>query len=183
MGKQSLAAGVAVGILMLCLQSAHGGEWIEEILSTGKLKISHLQFYFHDKVTGSNVTAVEVASAPISKSSPTGFSSVAVIDDLLTEGPEQTSKEVGRAQGIYVSSCIRDLHLLMAMTVVFESGQFNGSTLSIAGKNAVLDDVRELPIVGGTGQFRLARGFALLHTHSLSAPNAVVFYNVTVIHY
>lgn len=146
-------------------------------------KISYLHFYFHDVVTGKNATAVQVASAPTTKSSPTGFGAVVVMDDCLTEGPEATSKLVGRAQGIYVSSGKEDFHLLMATTFVFESGKYNGSTLAMIGKNAALEEVREMPIVGGSGLFRFARGYALAHTHSIDGTTAVVKYNVTVLHY
>ncbi|CAN1307700.1 Dirigent protein 23 [Linum perenne] len=55
------------------------------------------------------------------------------------------------------------------------------SSLSIMGKNPAMDPTRELPVLGGTGLFRLARGYAELKTISLnSAGDAVVHYNVTV---
>ncbi|KAH1040334.1 hypothetical protein J1N35_042077 [Gossypium stocksii] len=37
------------------------------------------------------------------------------------------------------------------------SGKYNGSTLSVLGRNEVLSAVREMPIVGGSGVFRFAR--------------------------
>ncbi|KAH1084373.1 hypothetical protein J1N35_024134 [Gossypium stocksii] len=49
-------------------------------------KLSHLYFYFHDVVTGKNVTAVRVVKAPTTtNSSP--FGAVAVMDDPLTIQP------------------------------------------------------------------------------------------------
>ncbi|GLJ47927.1 hypothetical protein SUGI_1011840 [Cryptomeria japonica] len=75
-----------------------------------------MQFYFHDKVSGQNVTAVEVAHSPSTKSSPTFFGSVDVIDDLLIEGLEPTSKLLGRAQGLYALASQEDLQLLRAVT-------------------------------------------------------------------
>ncbi|XP_059068304.1 dirigent protein 23-like [Cryptomeria japonica] len=103
-----------------------------------------MQFYFHDKVSGQNVTAVEVTHSPSTKSSPTFFRSVVVIDDLLTEGLEPTSKLLGRAQGLYALASQEDLQLLMAVTYVFQSGEFNGSTLAVVGHNAVFNEVREM---------------------------------------
>jgi len=179
------AATITVAALLLlslfCLHMAGA----EAKLKLGQEKISHLHFYFHDLVTGKNVTAVKVASAPTTNSSATLFGTVMVMDDWLTEGPVATSKMVGRAQGIYVSSSQENFHLLMASTFVFESGKYNGSTLAMVGKNAALEEVREMPIVGGSGLFRLARGYALARTHSfdLKTGNAVVEYNVTVLHY
>ncbi|KAG5539146.1 hypothetical protein RHGRI_019637 [Rhododendron griersonianum] len=61
-------------------------------------------------------------------------------------------------------------------------GGFNGSTLGILGRNRVLDPVREMPIVGGSGLFMFARGYALARTvqYSLKTGDAVVEYNVFV---
>lgn len=180
-GYSSVNITVAVVLLLVCLYLA-AAEAEEKI---GHGKISHLHFYFHDLVGGKNVTAVEVASAPTTDSYFTQFGLVRVMDDRLTKGPKATSKMVGRAQGIYVSSCQHRVQLLMATTFVFESGKYNGSTLAMVGKNAVFDEVREMPIVGGSGFFRLAQGYALARTHSfdLNTGNAIVEYNVTVLHY
>ncbi|MBA0649494.1 hypothetical protein Goklo_017052 [Gossypium klotzschianum] len=43
--------------------------------------------------------------------------------------------------------------------------------------------VREMPIVGGTGVFRLARGYAVAKTHWYNeVGDAIVAYNVTIVH-
>ena len=91
--------------------------------------------------------------------SPSLFGLLNIFDDLLTEGPEPTSMLVGRAQGLYGSVGQKELSLLMAMNFVFTIGKFNGSSLTILGRNAALQPLREMPIIGGTGAFRLARGF------------------------
>ncbi|KAM6547875.1 hypothetical protein CsatB_019551 [Cannabis sativa] len=150
-----------------------------------KEQLTHLHFYFHDIVSGPNPTALQVASAKTSNTSSTGFGVVVVIDDPLTEGPEPNSKVVGRAQGIYASASQSDVGLLMVLNYVFTEGKFNGSTLSILGRNAVFSAVREMPIVGGTGLFRFARGYAQAKTHTfnLTSGDAVVEYNVYVLHY
>ncbi|CAI0402586.1 unnamed protein product [Linum tenue] len=110
---------------------------------------------------------------------------VAMIDDPLTAGPEPTSKLVGRAQGIYGSASLGDVGLLMALNFAFVDGKFNGSTLSILGRNAVMSPVREMPVVGGSGVFRFARGYAQARTRkfNLRTGDAVVEYNVYVFHY
>ncbi|KAJ9695593.1 hypothetical protein PVL29_010865 [Vitis rotundifolia] len=56
-------------------------------------KLSHLHFYFHDIVSGQQPTAVRVAEAAMTNKSGTVF----MMDDLLTEGPEPSSKMVGKA--------------------------------------------------------------------------------------
>ncbi|XP_020213398.1 dirigent protein 7 [Cajanus cajan] len=64
-------------------------------------------------------------------------------------------------------------------------GKYNGSTLSMLGRNTVFSAVREMPIVGGSGAFRFARGYAEAKTHTLDLKtrDAVVEYNVYVFHY
>jgi len=120
----------------------------------------------------------------MTSSCPTLFGGVVVIDDWLTEGPEVTSKMVDKAQGLYASASQEHMHLLMAITLVFSSAKYNDTTLSVLGINPISNNVRELPIVGGTELFRLARGYALAHTHSADQTgNVIVGYNVTVLHY
>ena len=148
-------------------------------------KLTHLHFYFHDVVKGRNVTTVRVAAAKTTNSSATGFGMVAVADDPLTVGPEPTSKTVGRAQGIFASASQSDLGLLMVLNYVFTEGKYKGSTLSILGLDAIFSAVREMPIIGGSGCFRFARGYAQARTHTFdpTTNNAVVEYNVYVWHY
>ena len=144
---------------------------------------THLHFYFHDTVSGKSPTAVRVVGPP-DASSQSMFGMVNVMDDPLTEGPELGSQPVGRAQGLYMGSDQARMGFLQAMNLVFTSGAYNGSTLALLGRNCPLDAVRELPVVGGTGAFRFARGYALLRTHWLDARtgDATVEYDVYVMH-
>ncbi|KAL7168848.1 hypothetical protein ACSBR2_033973 [Camellia fascicularis] len=154
-------------------------------LGLKKEKLSHLHFYFHDIVSGKNATAIRVAEAPMTNKSPTFFGAVVMMDDPLTIKPELSSKQVGRAQGIYASASLNELGFLMVLNFAFTEGKYNGSNLSILGRNTVLSTVRELPVVGGSGLFRFARGYAHAKTHSLNftSGDAVVEYNVYVFHY
>ncbi|GAB4843752.1 hypothetical protein Ancab_040472 [Ancistrocladus abbreviatus] len=154
-------------------------------LNMKKEKLTHLRFYFHDIVSGHNPTVVRVAESPMTNRSITGFGFVNMADDLLTVGPEPSSKAVGRAQGIYASADMNRLGLLMVMNFAFQEGKYNGSTLSVLGRNAAFSGERELPIVGGSGLFRFSRGYAKARTHQVdfSTGDAVVEYNVYVFHY
>lgn len=147
-------------------------------------KETHLHFFFHDIVVGTSPTAVRVAQSPITAASSTGFGAVVMIDDPLTEGPDQDSKLLGYAQGMYALASKEEAGLLMAMNFVFNDAEYNGSTLSVLGRNAVFNDVREMPVIGGSGKFRFARGYALAKTRDLSmlTGNAVVEYDVYVRH-
>ncbi|OWM69255.1 hypothetical protein CDL15_Pgr025442 [Punica granatum] len=46
----------------------------------------------------------------------------------------------------------------MAMNFAFVEGKYNGSSLTVLGRNPVFDAVREMPVVGGIGLFRFAHG-------------------------
>lgn len=154
-------------------------------LGLKKEKLSHLHFYFHDIVSGPKPTAIRIAEAQTTNKSATLFGLIAMADDPLTVGPEPNSKLVGRAQGIYGSASQHEDGLLMVMNFAFVDGKYNGSTLSVLGRNMVLSATREMPVVGGSGAFRFARGYALARTHwyNVETGDAVVEYNVYVFHY
>ncbi|XP_010912513.1 dirigent protein 22-like [Elaeis guineensis] len=148
-------------------------------------KLSHLRLFWHDLVSGPDPTAVRVAQAASANKSATGFGTLVMIDDALTVGPEPTSKLVGRAQGFFALASKEEKALLMSMNFAFIEGKYNGSTVTILGRNAVFSEVREMPVIGGSGLFRMAQGYAQARTHSFNPKthDAVVEYNVFVMHY
>ncbi|XP_073013495.1 dirigent protein 21-like [Typha latifolia] len=147
-------------------------------------KLSHFRVYWHDIVSGPSPTSIRVAEAPTTNSSATLFGAVIVIDDPLTVGPELTSELVGRAEGLYAADSKELPAIIMAMNFVFLEGKYNRSSITILGRNEVLLPIREMPIVGGSGLFRMARGYVQAQTYSLnpSTGDAVVEYNIFVIH-
>ncbi|XP_022037318.1 dirigent protein 21 [Helianthus annuus] len=153
-------------------------------LRLGRQNLTRLHFFFHDVVGGPNATAIRVAAAPITNTSSTGFGAVVMMDNLLTVGPEPNSTGVGRAQGMYASADLNNMSFMMVQNYVFDEERFNGSTLSILGRNPISSPMREFPVVGGTGVFRFARGYAEARTFFFSATNgdAIVEYNVYVLH-
>ncbi|KAL3814044.1 hypothetical protein ACJIZ3_015312 [Penstemon smallii] len=150
-----------------------------------KQKVTQLHFYLHDIVGGPNSTNIPIAMANFTAQSPTYFGMIAAMDDLLTAGPSPNSEIVGRAQGLFGSTSLEEIGFHMTFSFVFTSGKYNGSTISLIGRNPFFNEHRELPIVGGSGVFRLARGSALLNTvlYDTALGDAVVEYNVVVLHY
>ncbi|KAJ6947749.1 dirigent protein 23-like [Populus alba x Populus x berolinensis] len=124
----------------------------------------------HDVISGPNPTAVRVAGPP--NATAVMFGSIYMMDNPLTVTPDPNSTVVGRAQGIYGMSSQNEFSLLMSLTVGF-----------ISGRNPIMSEVREMPVVGGTGIFRLARGYCLAKTHSTVGFDAIIGYNVTLLHY
>jgi Dirigent-like protein len=147
-------------------------------------KQSHFRFYWHDIVSGPNPTAVHVTHAPRTLKSSTFFGDIVVIDDPLTTGPDVNSTLVGRAQGFYASAGLDKLTLIMAMHFVLTDETYHGSAIAIFGHNDAFSAVREMPIVGGSGLFRFARGYVQARTYSLNMKtgDAVIEYNYFVNH-
>ncbi|XP_026393808.1 dirigent protein 23-like [Papaver somniferum] len=149
-------------------------------------KVTRLHFYFHDTVSGKNPTAIPIAQGSTTNQSSTMFGTLRMIDDPLTEGSDPSSKVVGRAQGMYGFSGQDQLSLIAVVSYVFTDEKLkNGSSLSLVSSNPILNPVRELAVVGGTGSFRFASGFAQIKTvfFNLTSGDAIVEYNVTVVHY
>ncbi|XP_059625421.1 dirigent protein 22-like [Cornus florida] len=156
----------------------------ENKIKLKKEKLSHLRFFWHDIFTGKNPSAATVVQAP-SNTSRTSFGRIVVIDDPLTEGPQLSSKIIGRAQGLYTLASQQVVSLLMAMNFAFIEGKYKGSTITVLGRNPVRDKVREMPVIGGSGLFRFASGYVQAKTYkfNMTSGDATVEYNVCVLHY
>lgn len=155
----------------------------------GSEKVTNLLFYLHDTLSGKDPTAVPVARAENAvpkPDNPVPFSTIYVVDDLLTEGPQRESKVVGNAQGMYISTAKKGLTLVLGIDFELTDGPYKGSSFVVYSRNPVMQgNGRELAIVGGRGLFRMARGFALLQTVYLDNVNgdAIIEYNVTLLHH
>ncbi|XP_020114229.1 dirigent protein 22-like [Ananas comosus] len=133
-------------------------------------RLTHLHFYLHDTLSGPRPSAVRVAGLSPKNATATtslGFGDIVVIDDPLTEGPSISSALVGRAQGFYVHASTEGIALEMVVNLVLLRGEYNGSTLVVVGRNAVLEMTREFAVVGGSGSFRLARGWVVDKTYAV----------------
>ncbi|KAK2665544.1 hypothetical protein Ddye_004118 [Dipteronia dyeriana] len=178
-------------LIMIFLAAISGAQsfnvdgWANTRLEAAKQTVTNLRFYFHDTLSGKNPSAIRVAQASeMTDKSPTLFGMVMMADDPLTETPDPKSKLVGRAQGLYGSASQAELGLIMVFNFGFTEGMYKGSSISILGLNSAMNPVREMAIVGGTGIFRLARGYAIAQTHWFdpASGDAIVGYNVTIVH-
>ncbi|CAO2820859.1 unnamed protein product [Amaranthus hypochondriacus] len=164
----------------ITLTQAH---FSEESALKSPTKLTKLHFYFHDIPNGKHPTAVIIARP--ANQTTIGFGTLVMVDDPLTEGPEISSKLVGRAQGMYGESSHTESSLLMTITFTFTDKKYNGSSISILGRYRVSEKQREMPIVGGSGVFRLARGYALAKTYKYDTKTGVAVseYNMFVLHH
>lgn len=155
--------------------------WIENI-GNAKEKTTKLQFYWHETLKGDNPTSLPIANA---SSSPSMFRYTAIGDVPLREGPQPTSKLVGRAQGLVTASDQQELSVLGAYNLEFIEGELNGSTLSLLGRIPLTHTYMEISIVGGSGVFRLARGIVTFahYYFNLTSGHMITKCNLVVLHY
>ncbi|KAL6660759.1 hypothetical protein ACP70R_001794 [Stipagrostis hirtigluma subsp. patula] len=90
------------------------------------------------------------------KQSGTGeqFGTTAVQDWIITD-PTGSHDILGHAKGLHMFASKTSYFWYLSFTILFESGRFWGSTLNVMGNSP---EIGEWSIVGGTGDFSLARG-------------------------
>lgn len=91
------------------------------------------------------------------------FGTMTVFDDELTEGEELGSGLVGKAQGFYMASSVEGTSQVMAFTAKFEESGYSDS-LSFFGVHRTQVSQSQLAIIGGTGKYVNAQGFAIVKT-------------------
>ncbi|XP_061337333.1 dirigent protein 25-like [Gastrolobium bilobum] len=91
------------------------------------------------------------------------FGTMTVFDDELTEGNELGSGLVGKAQGFYIASAVDGTSQVMAFTAKFEENGYADS-LSFFGVHRTQVSESQLAIIGGTGKYVNAEGYAIIKT-------------------
>ncbi|GLJ44936.1 hypothetical protein SUGI_0945980 [Cryptomeria japonica] len=130
--------------------------------------------YFHNILyTGKNLenaTAILVAHPPWGNLStfadPFSFGDMVVFDDPITLDQNLHSPPVGRAQGFYFYNMKTTYNAWLGFTFVLNSTDYKG-TLTFNGADPLFAQYRDISVVGGTGDFLMARGIATLSTDSL----------------
>lgn len=147
--------------------------------------VLNIPFYMHDHLNrNKDQTAFPVAGVNGSSSDASKFGTLVVISDVVTKRPQITEYDteniLGRAQGTYVNTNpVTGLDFLMVFSLIFQNAEYNGSTLEIQGTDRFDQPHREYAVVGGTGKFRFARGYAVGSTVSTSGENAILKINAT----
>ncbi|XP_023540783.1 dirigent protein 11-like [Cucurbita pepo subsp. pepo] len=146
---------------------------------------TNIVIYVHDYFTGEDASAIAVGGRKGSESNVLEFGTLIVVDDPVTEGPRIDSREIGRAQGMYINSQSDGKGLYMVFSVIFTGGEFRGSSLEIQGSDLFTLKEREFGVVSGTGFFRFVKGFGIMQTENMDLVHlrAVIKLNITVKHY
>lgn len=91
------------------------------------------------------------------------FGTMTVFDDELTEGHDLGSGLVGKAQGFYIASSVDGTSQVLAFTAKFQENSYVDS-LSFFGVHRTQVSESHIAIIGGTGIFLNAQGFAIIKT-------------------
>ncbi|CAD6254055.1 unnamed protein product [Miscanthus lutarioriparius] len=117
--------------------------------------------------------SLSLAGVVVGGSAPTSTHLRFYMHDLVTPYPGAPA-----TAGSYVFASQTELAPLLCVNMVLTAGPHNGSTVAVLGRDLILDkvDVRELPVVGGTGTLRGVTGYGEFRTHTLNATdgNAVL---------
>lgn len=119
------------------------------------------------------------SSSPVLTNSTTGF--LAAVDEPLTQGPSTASsavvgRQIGTLSAVFGGS---QLFLYASFDHRIATAEINGTFL-LQGSFDAASPTRLFPVVAGTGDFFLARGFATTSFSSGNATsaNAVIRYEV-----
>ncbi|KAK4279462.1 hypothetical protein QN277_011243 [Acacia crassicarpa] len=129
---------------------------------------------FQNQGTGSTVTGGNNQPFVSAGNLPDGFTlqklmfgSVTVIDDQLTEAHELDSTVIGKAEGFYLASSLDGTSQTLVLTIILHSDeQHHGveDTISIFGVHRTASPGSEIAVIGGTGKYENAMGYAVLET-------------------
>ncbi|GLJ19740.1 hypothetical protein SUGI_0357510 [Cryptomeria japonica] len=133
----------------------------------------NLVLYFHDIIyngkNADNATSALIAAPQGANltilTDHNHFGDLAVFDDPITLDNNLLSPPVGRAQGFYLYDMKNFFSAWLGFTFVLNSTDYKG-TITFAGADPALKQ-RDISVVGGTGDFIMARGIATLSTDSV----------------
>ncbi|KAJ3707766.1 hypothetical protein LUZ61_011471 [Rhynchospora tenuis] len=142
-------------------------------------KQTHIKFYFHEIISGPNETSFIVAGPDLTSHV---FGDIVIFDNALREGPDPSSKLIGRAQGTSILASQSDSSILSAINFVFTQGRYNGSTITIFGR-VPASGTAERTVIGGSGLFRMARGYTISNVVNASSDSYIIEFNFHLLHY
>ncbi|KAK1275461.1 hypothetical protein QJS04_geneDACA016057 [Acorus gramineus] len=113
---------------------------------------------------------------PTTKATRTANSAL-IFHHTLTDGPQNTSRVIGRAQGfiIPVEHFAHSAFNIVYLTI--DTPEYSGS-LSIEGRGVRHVPREELAVAGGTGSFAFARGLAVFAQMDRWTTEALAMYHV-----
>ncbi|XP_074562824.1 dirigent protein 2-like [Curcuma longa] len=140
---------------------------------------THLHFYALERFFGSPNPTVAFSVNLHPESPMEGFGNLGVFDDIILAGLDPNSPVIGRLQGSTANTDLTGHSLTTIINLVFTAGEYNGSSLMVLGRNQV-GGLSDRSITGGTGQFRLARGYVLSRVVNVTGTTVIFEFDVYV---
>ncbi|GFS34148.1 disease resistance-responsive (dirigent-like protein) family protein [Actinidia rufa] len=113
------------------------------------------------------------------------FGSITVVDNELTEGHELGSAVLGSAQGFYLASSLDGTSHTLVLTALFHGGEHHvEDTISFFGVHRTGSPVSQIAVIGGTGKYENAKGYAAIETlpqkdqHTTDGVETITQFNV-----
>ncbi|GLJ32173.1 hypothetical protein SUGI_0647720 [Cryptomeria japonica] len=160
-------------LLLVIFSSTPVWEVLNRCLNLGEEK---MVFYVQEAANGANATVSIAGGKNSASSSVSTFGTIFVIDNPITEGLANTTKILGRLQGVEANSALNGTNFHLGASLLFE----NGGTLEIQGIIKTQVAQRELSVVGGTGKFRYAQGFVSVEIVASDRINLTFKFTVTI---
>ncbi|CAM0878526.1 unnamed protein product [Alopecurus aequalis] len=159
--------------LVILLAKSSGGVLLVVAHGNGA-GLTHIHLYMHKTFLGPNATTMTVVPSRLGGNA--SFGAIGVLDNDLRDGPDlSNSSLVGRFQGIFAFAGLASPPGMQSVTsFVFTAGEHNGSTLAMVGTIMSFEGDFERAVVGGTGAFRMARGYCVMKTVSTPTPESMV---------
>ncbi|XP_052189693.1 dirigent protein 9-like [Diospyros lotus] len=93
------------------------------------------------------------------------FGSITVVDNELTQGHELGSAVLGKMQGFYLSSSLDGTSHTLVLTALLHGGEHDvDDTISFFGIHRTGSPVSQIALIGGTGKYENAKGYATIET-------------------
>ncbi|CAL5322427.1 hypothetical protein CsSME_00000693 [Camellia sinensis var. sinensis] len=113
------------------------------------------------------------------------FGSITVVDNELTEGHELGSAVLGKAQGFYLACSLDGTSHTLVLTALFHGVDHDmDNTISFFGIHRTGSPLSEIAVIGGTGEYENAKGYATIETlhqqdqHTTDGVETITQFNV-----
>ncbi|XP_006658037.1 dirigent protein 5-like [Oryza brachyantha] len=173
---------IILAIFLLSLAGVAHGRSSRRLVRSYDEPCMEMRLYLHDILydysnsTSNSTSAAATRPTALSTAAPsapaggTFFGQVVVFNDPVTEGrralPPALEETEVRAQGLYFYNGKEAYNAWFAFSVVFNSTARRG-TLNLMGADIIAEKTRDVSVVGGTGDFFMARGVATLRTDAV----------------
>ncbi|KAL6841914.1 hypothetical protein ACP4OV_028426 [Aristida adscensionis] len=164
---------LSIIVVMLLLGLAGAAHGRRRVVSSDGEPCKRMTVYYHDILYDDKDRNNTANATSAAATQPTGlgnasynFGELVVFDDVVTAGQALASPPVARAQGFYFFNKKEGPNAWFAFSLVFNSTAHKG-TLNLMGADVIAEKKRDISVVGGTGDFFMARGVATLSTDDI----------------